>query len=237
MKIQIQLFASVAEHAGVSNVTVEIAKTSEQITIADVKTALQNQFPRLHELLDRCWFAIGDDYAHLDKSVKSGDVIAVIPPVSGGLAKQSTDSAVRIVRETLSPAEMYQYVARSAAGAIVVFAGTVREFTKGRQTNYLEYEAYDQMALRQMQKIVDDSEARYQGAKMAIWHRVGTLQLEEISVLIGVSTPHRKDAFRAAEEAITTLKRTVPIWKKEFYADGEVEWVGPEGVWDPTQQS
>ncbi|MCI0183902.1 MAG: molybdenum cofactor biosynthesis protein MoaE [Acidibacillus sp.] len=234
MKIDVKLFAAVAEKAGASSVTVEFQHSSE-VTIREIKKALVEKIPQLHEMLEHCFFARGDDYATPETVVFEGDTIAIIPPVSGGELAAFADATVRIVREPLSSEAMYQAVVRKEAGAVVVFAGTVREFTKGRQTKYLQYEAYDEMAIRQMQQIVNDSEARFKDSKMSIWHRVGDLQLEDISVLIGVSTPHRKDAFRAAEEAITTLKRTVPIWKKEFYADGEVEWVGPDGVWDPTK--
>ncbi len=237
MKIDVKLFAAIAERAGSSTATVEIADSLSRVTLADVKAALVEQIPSLDHLLDHCFFACGDDYATLQTEIKQGDAIAVIPPVSGGEQDVLDEDSVRIVRDPLSPEEMYRFVVRRSAGAVVVFAGTVREFTKGRQTNYLQYEAYDKMALRHMRDIVLDSEQKFAGAKVAIWHRVGTLQLEEISVLIGVSTAHRKDAFRAAEEAITTLKRMVPIWKKEFYADGEVEWVGPEGKWDPIKRT
>ena len=115
--------------------------------------------------------------------------------------------------------------------------GTVREFTKGRQTLCLRYEAYANMAVKKMEEIAAECQKRWPGATVALWHRVGHLDITDISVLIGVSTPHRKDAFAATQYAIDTLKQTVPIWKKEFYADGEIEWQEPDGPWNPTEHA
>ncbi|MBK8304010.1 MAG: molybdenum cofactor biosynthesis protein MoaE [Chloracidobacterium sp.] len=116
-------------------------------------------------------------------------------------------------------------------GATVTLDGYVRQFTKGRETLYLEYEAYEPMALKEMQKLVEAAKTEFEISNVGIVHRVGKLEIGETSVVISVAAPHRKAAFAACEWLIKELKRTVPIWKKEVYADGE-EWV--EGDTQPT---
>ncbi len=112
-------------------------------------------------------------------------------------------------------------------GATVTLDGYVRQFTKGRETLYLEYTAYEEMALKEMEKLGDAVHAQFEISYIGIVHRLGRLEIGETSVVISVGAPHRKSAFAAGEWAIRELKRTVPIWKKEFYADGEA-WVEGE---------
>lgn len=112
-------------------------------------------------------------------------------------------------------------------GAIVTLDGFVRRFTKGRETNYLVYEAYEPMALSEMRKLAAAARDRFPIEHVSIVHRVGRLEIGETSVVIAVASPHRRAAFEACEWLIKELKRTVPIWKKEVYADGEV-WIEGE---------
>ena len=114
-------------------------------------------------------------------------------------------------------------------GATVTLDGYVRQFTKGRETLYLVYEAYEPMALGEMKKLVEQAPARFEIASVGIVHRLGKLEIGETSVVISVAAPHRRAAFEACEWLIKELKRTVPIWKKEVFADGEV-WVEGEGL-------
>ncbi|MDQ6788966.1 MAG: molybdenum cofactor biosynthesis protein MoaE [Acidobacteriota bacterium] len=109
-------------------------------------------------------------------------------------------------------------------GATVILDGYVRQFTKGRETLYLVYEAYQPMALREMEKLISKAREQFEIASIGIVHRLGKLEIGETSVVISVAAPHRRAAFQACEWLIKELKRTVPIWKKEFYADGEV-WI------------
>lgn len=109
-------------------------------------------------------------------------------------------------------------------GATVTLDGYVRQFTKGRETLHLEYEAYEPMALKEMQKLIESAKAEFEISNVGIVHRTGKLEIGETSVVISVAAPHRKAAFAACEWLIKELKRTVPIWKKEVYADGE-EWI------------
>ena len=113
-------------------------------------------------------------------------------------------------------------------GATVTLDGYVRQFTKGRETLHLMYEAYEPMALKEMRKLVDQAKSEFEIKSVGIVHRLGKLEIGETSVIISVAAPHRRAAFAACEWLIRELKRTVPIWKKEVYADGEV-WVEGEG--------
>ncbi len=114
------------------------------------------------------------------------------------------------------------------AGAVVLFLGTVRDNNRGRHVKYLEYEAYQSMALREMQRVVEEAKDRWPLLGIAIVHRLGHLEIGDISVAIAVSSGHRNEAFEAGRFAIDTLKRTVPIWKKEVWDTG-AEWIGSEG--------
>ncbi|WP_409272580.1 molybdenum cofactor biosynthesis protein MoaE [Neobacillus sp. SCS-31] len=116
-------------------------------------------------------------------------------------------------------------VVQREAGAITTFIGTVRELTHGKKTLYLIYEAYEAMAVKKLEQIGREIEERWPGAKVAISHRVGKLDITDIAVVIAVSTPHRADAYEANRYAIERIKEIVPIWKKEHWEDGE-EWVG-----------
>ena len=129
-----------------------------------------------------------------------------------------------ITKETLDVGAIARRVVPESCGAIVTLDGFVRQFTKGRETLYLEYEAYEPMALKELEKLVAQARARFEIAHVGIVHRVGKLEIGETSVVISVAAPHRRAAFEACEWLIVELKRVVPIWKKEVYADGET-WV------------
>ena len=131
---------------------------------------------------------------------------------------------VHITDKKLNPVEVIPLVESDGSGAVNVFIGTVRDKTKGKTVLRLEFEAYESMALKEMQKIVDEAKKKWSVNKLVIHHRVGSLEIGDIPVIIAVSTPHRKDGFEACQFAIDTLKETVPIWKKEIFQDGE-EWV------------
>ncbi|KIL51900.1 molybdenum cofactor biosynthesis protein MoaE [Jeotgalibacillus soli] len=132
-----------------------------------------------------------------------------------------------ITSEPVSIEEVTQKVVRREAGAIVNFIGTVREFTKGKRTLSLQYEAYPSMAEKQLAKIGEEINEKWPDAITAITHRTGKLDISDIAVVIAVSTPHRKDAYAANEYAIERIKQIVPIWKKEQWEDGE-EWIGDQ---------
>lgn len=130
-----------------------------------------------------------------------------------------------ITAAPISVEQVVSQVQTSNAGAITTFIGTVREWTKGRRTLYLEYQAYESMAVRMLRQIGDDIKKRWPGTGAAITHRVGRLDIGEAAVVIAVSSPHRKAAYEANTFAIERIKESVPIWKKEHWDDGET-WIG-----------
>jgi len=134
-----------------------------------------------------------------------------------------------ITTETLDVGAIARRVVPVNCGAIVTLDGFVRQFTKGRETEYLVYEAYEPMALKEMEKLIERAHERFEIENIGIVHRLGRLEIGETSVVISVASPHRRAAFEACEWLIKELKRTVPIWKKEVYADGET-WIEGEGA-------
>ena len=140
---------------------------------------------------------------------------------------KSSDRLVELTREPIDTGRLVEFVTTPASGAVVLFLGTVRELTQGRTTLALDYEAYPEMALREMNGLVDEASQRWPVNKAAVIHRLGHLQPAETSVAVAVSTPHRKDAFLAGQYLIDELKVRVPVWKKENWDDGTTEWVHP----------
>lgn len=132
-----------------------------------------------------------------------------------------------IISEPISVEQLVKKVERREAGAITTFIGTVREFTKGKRTLYLQYEAYVPMAEKKLSEIGDEIKDKWHDAEVAITHRIGRLDITDVAVVIAVSTPHRKDAYEANEYAIERIKQIVPIWKKEHWEDGEM-WIGDQ---------
>ncbi|MFD1708682.1 molybdenum cofactor biosynthesis protein MoaE [Siminovitchia sediminis] len=131
-----------------------------------------------------------------------------------------------ITRDPIKIDEIYQQVVRREAGAVTVFVGTVRELTHGKKTLYLEYEAYESMALKKMEQIIDEIKQKWPAVKQATMiHRIGRLEITDIAIAIAVSSPHRPDAYEANRYAIERVKELVPIWKKEHWEDGE-KWIG-----------
>ena len=171
-------------------------------------------------------FAVNQEYATQETLLHNNDELAIFPPVSGGANKPEHDF-FELTVEPIDVGSVARRVVLPECGATVTLDGFAREWTKGRRTKHLVYEAYDAMAITEMQRLGAEAHQRFDIAHIGIVHRTGKLEIGETSVVISVSAPHRKAAFEACEWAIRELKRTVPIWKKEVYDDGE-EWVGPE---------
>jgi molybdopterin synthase catalytic subunit len=131
---------------------------------------------------------------------------------------------IELTEQLLEVTRVINVASKHEAGAVNVFIGTVRNQTSGKEVTKLEYEAYEPMAITEIQKIVDAALASWKLTGWAISHRLGTLLPGEIAVVVAVSTPHRKDSFEACQFIIDSLKKTVPIWKKEFFRDGD-QWV------------
>jgi molybdopterin converting factor subunit 1 len=212
--------------------------------------AVMKKFPDLARFGRSLLFAVNQEYAQADREVHNGDELAVFPPVSGGSSKaadsQAADARTAGVSPETTKTDKYKHdffelttnpidvgsVARRVVlpecGATVTLDGYAREWTRGRRTLYLVYEAYEPMAQRELKRLGTEAHQRFDIAHIGIVHRTGRLEIGETSVVIAVSAPHRRAAFEACEWAIKELKRTVPIWKKEFFEDGEV-WVEGEG--------
>ena len=206
MQVKVRLFAGLKERAGWSQRDIDAA------TVADVWAQLD-----LGTEPDGLLYAVNREYAPKDTVLKNGDVVALIPPVSGG--------AFILSEEPLSLDTIMAEVADDGAGAIATFSGTARNRSRDRNVLYLDYEAYEGMAEEMMEKLANDLKQKYDIKKIAIHHRTGRVGIGEPSVLIAVSGAHRADTLAACKEAIDTLKGDVPLWKKEVYEGGE-EWIG-----------
>jgi molybdopterin synthase catalytic subunit len=168
--------------------------------------------------------AVNREYANRSAVLQEGDEIALLPPVSGGA---EIAPVVALIREKIDRDALVAKLKQPSDGAIVVFDGIVRDNTRGRKTLYLDYEAYEEMALAQMQKLALEAAEKYPIDRVGIVHRLGRLEIGESSIVIVVTSAHRAAGFDACRWLIDTLKRTVPIWKKEHFADGAV-WTDGE---------
>ncbi|MFC4075312.1 molybdopterin converting factor subunit 1 [Salinithrix halophila] len=227
MKINVLFFAGVAEAVGKRSASLDLP---EKTTVRDLSIRLAELYPDAADTIRSSLIALNQEYAGADHMIQPGDEVALIPPVSGG--ENSEEDWCFVTENPLSPEVLIRRVSNPRAGAVLTFAGTVREFTGDQRTVFLEYEAYAPMAVRKMDQIRQEILKRWPGVHAAIAHRIGKLSIEEISVLIAVASPHRAEAFEAGRYAIERLKETVPIWKKEVWEDGS-EWIGAQtGPWN-----
>jgi molybdopterin synthase catalytic subunit len=195
-------------------------------TVARAFQQLVTQFHGLERFGRSLLFAVNQEYATQETVLENNDELAIFPPVSGGSGEHRHDF-FELTTAPIDVGSVARRVVLPECGATVTLDGYAREWTRGRRTKYLVYEAYDGMALSEMQRLGVEAHNRFDIAHIGIVHRTGKLEIGETSVVISVSAPHRKAAFEACEWAIRELKRTVPIWKKEVYEDGET-WVGPD---------
>jgi MoaE-MoaD fusion protein len=193
--------------------------TNSPATVSDAFHQLLEQYDGLARFGNSLLFAVNQEYATLDRDLKDNDELAIFPPVSGG-----SHDFFELTTDPIDVGDVARRIVLPECGATVTLDGFAREWTAGRRTKYLIYEAYDGMAVSEMQRLGVEAHERFDIAHIGIVHRTGRLEIGETSVVISVSAPHRKAAFEACEWAIRELKRTVPIWKKEVYEDGE-EWV------------
>jgi len=222
VRIGVRLFARYREAAGRERLEVELPDGG---TVEAAWSAVVDRHPQLSPYRPFTLFAVGNEYVDAEHRLAPSDELCLFPPVSGG----SGGDIYRVVGEPLSPDAIAAEVDDPGAGGIVIFSGVVRNETGGRPVKFLEYEAHAPMAEAKMREIGEAVRAQWGGVKrVAILHRLGRLEIGESSVLIAVSAAHRQDAFDACRYAIDTLKRTVPVWKKEHFEDGEV-WVGLQG--------
>lgn len=192
-------------------------------TVGSAFQSLVKRFSQLERFGRSLLFAVNQEYATPDTLLKENDELAVFPPVSGG----GSHDFFELTTEPIDVGQVARRVVLPECGATVTLDGYAREWTRGKRTLYLVYEAYDTMALTEMQRLGVEAHEKFDIAHLGIVHRTGRLEIGETSVVIAASAPHRQAAFQACEWAIKELKRTVPIWKKEVFESGEA-WVTPQ---------
>lgn len=216
MRISVRYFAVVRERLGREDETLELPEGAD---VAAAMERLGELRPTVRDMRRHLQIAVNQEIAGGEQVLHEGDELALIPPVAGG-----SGGLYRLQDTALSLDEAVKAVAGPDAGGIVTFIGNVRRESGGRKVVRLEYEAYREMAEAKLRRIGEDL-ALAHGARIAILHRTGTLEIGETAVIIAAAAPHRAEAFAACREAIERLKVEVPIWKKEFGEDGAV-WVG-----------
>ncbi|WP_326491683.1 molybdenum cofactor biosynthesis protein [Myxococcus stipitatus] len=215
--ITVLYFAAARERTGCTREEYEVPPGA---SVADVLRRVVGRHPGLERLVPHLRVAVDQEFVGVDAPVRPGAEVALIPPVAGG-----GPGLFSVVERPLRLEEVVEAVGGEAYGGLVTFGGSVRNETKGRRVLRLEYEAYAPMAEKKLAEIGAEAAAKWPGVRLAIVHRVGVLVPGELAVVIAAAAPHRKEAFRGCEYAIERLKQDVPIWKKEFFEDGEV-WVG-----------
>ena len=229
MQVRIRLFAQLRELMG-GDLDEDVG--ADRITVAELHRHLERTHPALEPYLPTLAVAINQEYC-IDAATEigPGDEVALIQPISGG-ADAAGDSAPRylVTEQPLDRDALRELVHTDASGAVVLFEGVVRNHHEGRGVARLEYEAYAPMAERQLEAVCDEVLAEFADREvhqLAAHHRIGTLEVGDVSLLVAVSAAHRADAFGAALRAVDRIKETVPVWKREHGLDGSM-W--QEGV-------
>jgi molybdopterin converting factor subunit 1 len=221
MQVRVLFFGVLKDLAGRSSDTLTLP---DQATAGDVIEHYEGRLTAIRGMLSSIAISVNQEYAAPDVRLRAGDEVALLPPVSGGAdsAGQAELPRVQIGREKIDTHSIVEKLKRPEDGAVVAFEGIVRNHSQGRQTLYLDYEAYEIMALKLLESLVAQACSDFQVRDVVVVHRLGRLEIGETSVLIVVTSAHRAAAFDACRWLIDTLKKTVPIWKKEHFADGAV---------------
>jgi molybdopterin synthase catalytic subunit len=230
MQVRVLFFGVLKDLTGRAS---EALTLPDQATASDVLQHCEQRFPSLKGVLSSIAISVNQEYADPNRALRADDEVGLLPPVSGGSSAQSDSaiqneaSATSIVREKIDTASVLAKIKQPEDGAVVVFEGIVRNHTRNRRTLFLEYEAYEEMARKQMESLAEQARSQFPIRGVAIVHRLGRLEISETSVLIVVASAHRAAAFDACRWLIDILKRTVPIWKKEHFEGGAV-WADGE---------
>lgn len=223
--VKVRVFSLLKEIVGSTRFELELPAGA---AVSDLVDRLTADYPDLRRHLAHIIVAVNHTYADRSRPLASGDEVALFPPVSGG----SEDTHVSITAGPIDPLALLELTTEPGAGAVVTFSGVVRDQSGGRPVEYLEYDAYREMAEAKLRQVIAEARQRWPKVRrVAAVHRTGRLELGETIVMIAASAPHREDgAFEAARYVIDRLKEIVPIWKKEGWADGE-EWL--QGDYQP----
>jgi MoaE-MoaD fusion protein len=233
MEVRVLFFGMLKDFVGKDSETLTLPASA---TLEDVLHHYSEANSQLRHFLPSIAISVNQEYAGRTTRLMQGDEVALLPPVSGGSPGEAPETAFpqfpagrssMIVRQVLDTSRILQDIKHPSDGALVVFEGIVRNHTRGRRTLYLDYESYEEMALKQMESLAAQALANFRIRDLRIIHRIGRLAIGETSVLIVVASEHRGAAFDACRWLIDTLKKTVPIWKKEYFDDGAV-WADGE---------
>ncbi len=222
MRVHVLFFGRLKEIVGCAEENTDL---NEGATIDDLFARYGQLYPELSAFRKSVVASVNQVFTDWRAPLGEGDEVAFLPPVSGGTSVERIATAkdlFELVRLPIPVAEIVTGMKAPEDGALVVFEGIVRNQSGGRRTLYLDYEAYESMALSKMREIGEIMHEQFPVDRLALVHRLGRLQIGETSVLIAVSSAHRRAAFEACRFGIDTLKRTVPIWKKEYFEDGAV---------------
>jgi molybdopterin converting factor subunit 1 len=238
MKIDVLFFGVLKDLLGQSSETVDLP---EGARVREIIIHFSRQDPRFEAMAPSLAMSVNQEYAGPDCVLREADEVALLPPVSGGSwgdgeAEDDERGEIRIVRDRIDAEDVVRRLKHPSDGATVVFDGIVRDNSRGRRTLYLDYEAYEAMALKQMKSLAAEARTRFQVRGASIIHRLGQLEIGDTSVLIVVTSAHRSPAFDACRWLIDTLKKTVPIWKKEHFEDGAV-WADGEPFPEEVRES
>jgi MoaE-MoaD fusion protein len=229
MRVKVLFFGILKELVGRAEETMDVPPGT---TLGEVFRGYAERFETLETRRPSILFARNREFVKADEALAENDEIAFLPPVSGGSGARIEDSLghlFALTRDHIDVRALSRSLQQPEDGAVVTFEGVVRNNTKGRRTLFLEYECYQPMALEQMARIGREIAVMFEIDRIGLVHRLGRLEIGEASVGVVATAPHRSAAFEAALTGINRLKKEVPIWKKEFFADGAV-WV--DGEWD-----
>lgn len=226
MRVQVLYFGALKDMLSKERETLEFPSGATVATLLERCRAIA---PQHAGFWDSLAVGVNRQFAQAGHPLGDGDEVALLPPVSGGsgVREAQPQPHVALVREAIDADAVVSHLKHEADGAVVVFDGIVRDNTRGRKTLFLDYESYEAMALQQINSLAAEAITRFNVRDVALVHRLGKLEIGETSVLIAVASAHRGQAFDACRWLIDTLKKTVPIWKKEHFADGAV-WADGE---------
>ncbi|MFM7319746.1 MAG: molybdenum cofactor biosynthesis protein MoaE [bacterium] len=228
ISIELLYFASIRDVTGTGAEKLEIPSGSRIESLSD---ELTRKYPELSAKLPHARWAVNEEFVDCQKELAEGDRIAIIMPVSGGSGEPEIAPPelliVELTNEVIDSSKLTERVTTAKCGAVCLFLGTVREFTGDRQTFDLVYEAYPEMATKELEKILREATTRWPIPRLGVIHRLGLVPLGEASIALTVATPHRQASFDACSWMMDEIKKRVPIWKQEHWGDGSTEWVHP----------
>jgi len=227
VQVELLFFASLADVVGARRLRMDVPPGATVNTVLDM---LAGMHPKVGGYRPVLLTAVNEEYVPAGHTLEDGDELAIFPPVSGGatgagpLVLEAPNRYYEITRDPIDTRRIADKLKAASDGAVCIFEGIVRDNSGGRKTEYLVYDAYEQMALRKLEEIGGRVGEVWEIGAVGIVHRLGRLGIGEASVAVVVASPHRRQAFDACHYAIDRLKKIVPIWKKEYFGDGEV-WV------------